>query len=54
MESQPAVLEDMTLAIADKIANGAIDTCRLNGFNDFAVTVVNAAGNTIVHKVMDG
>ena len=42
------------MEIANKIADGAIDTCRLNGFNDFAVSVVNAAGQTIVHKVMDG
>ena len=54
MDSTPAVLEDMTLAIAERIANGAIDTCRENSFDDFAVSVVNAAGQTIVHKVMDG
>ena len=47
-------MKEITLSIADSIADGAIEACRLNGFNDFAVTVVDATGKQIVHKVMDG
>lgn len=47
-------LEYLTLEIADDLCNHAIATCRANKFNDFAVSVVNEAGNPIVTKVMDG
>ena len=46
--------EELTLEMADAIACTAIETCRKNGFNDFAVSVVDAAGNLIVMKKMDG
>lgn len=44
----------LSLEDADKIVNNAIECGKRNGFNPFAVSVVDAAGNTLVHKVMDG
>ena len=53
METKHNDLEDITMAVADKIVDGTIETCRLMGFKGLAVSVVNAAGQEIMMKVMD-
>lgn len=40
--------------MADMIANNAIKCGIRNGFNPFTVSVLDLAGNKIVHKRMDG
>lgn len=44
----------LSLEDADEMANNAIECGKRNGFSPFAVSVVDAAGNMIVHKRMDG
>lgn len=49
-----STVKKITMDMADQIATNAIKCGQRNGFNDFAVTVLDAAGNMIVHKRMDG
>jgi len=44
----------LSLDHADEIANRAIECCRRNAFNPVSVSVLDAAGHTLVFKRMDG
>jgi len=44
----------LTLQVADRIANSAIQCGKENKFNPFTVVVVDPSGNIIIEKKMDG
>ena len=44
----------LSMGQADTIANNAIGCCQRNGFNPVTVYVLDASGNTIISKRMDG
>jgi len=49
-----ATVPVLSLRHADVIANNVIRCCERNGFNPVTVVVLDASGNTIVMKRMDG
>lgn len=53
-EMDKGKITKLSLYDAEQIANNAIFCGKRNGFNPFAVTVLDESGNKIVHKVMDG